>query len=162
RPRHTLAIMIASSDAVTVTLPRSTVGGILALSAELIDRMHELLELNTNGALRPVEKAELETLVQLAHFSQTVSMAPDGAPPAAAGLERTFHHARRGRHRRKSADRTRHRGGTGDERLDPHDRATPATHSGKPDALNRSTPVMDHPPPLPPNGTLNPRISPSR
>ena len=67
--------MIAANDAVTVTLPRSTVGGILALSAELTDRMHALLERNTDGALGAVEKVELETLVQIAHFGQMVSMA---------------------------------------------------------------------------------------
>ena len=73
--------MIAPNDPVTVTLPRSTVGGILALSAELTDRMHALLERNTDGALGPVERAELETLVQMAHFGQIVSMAvgTDGA-----------------------------------------------------------------------------------
>jgi hypothetical protein len=75
--------MVAPNDAVTVTLPRSTVGGILALSAELTDRMHALLERNTDGALGPVERAELETLVQIAHFGQMVSMAVSAAVPPA-------------------------------------------------------------------------------
>jgi hypothetical protein len=73
--------MIAPGDAVTLTLPRSAVGGILALSAELTDRMHALLERNTDGALGPLEKAELETLVQIAHFGEIVSMAI-GTPAA--------------------------------------------------------------------------------
>ena len=45
------------------------------MSAELTDRMHALLERNTDGRLAPVEKLELETLVQMAHFGQMVSMA---------------------------------------------------------------------------------------
>jgi hypothetical protein len=76
--------MVAANDTVTVTLPRSTVGGVLALSAELTDRMHELLERNTDGALNAIEKAELETLVQITQFSQMISTALR-AGSAAAG-----------------------------------------------------------------------------
>lgn len=67
--------MITVDDPVTVTLPRSTDGGILAFSSELTDRMHGLLELNTDGRLTSFEKLELETLVQMAHFGQIVSIA---------------------------------------------------------------------------------------
>ncbi len=76
--------MIAAEGAITVTLPRSAVGGILELSTELTDRMHALLERNTDGDLTAVEKAQLETLVQIAHFSQMVSMASSN-PGAAPG-----------------------------------------------------------------------------
>jgi hypothetical protein len=67
--------MIQAIDPITFTVPRTVLTGIEQLSAELTDRMHELLERNTNGELRPVEQAELETLVQIAQFGQIVSMA---------------------------------------------------------------------------------------
>lgn len=37
--------------------------------------MHELLERNTDGKLTALERAELETLVQMAEFGQILSMA---------------------------------------------------------------------------------------
>jgi hypothetical protein len=37
--------------------------------------MHRLLERNTEGALSPVEREELEKLVEMAQFGQLVSMA---------------------------------------------------------------------------------------
>jgi hypothetical protein len=73
--------MIAPEDTVTLTLPRSTVGGILDLSAELIDRMHALLERNTDGELSAVEKLQLDTLVRMAHFGQIMSMAVSATTP---------------------------------------------------------------------------------
>jgi hypothetical protein len=48
---------------------------IAQLSDELTDRMHMLLERNTDGQLSPIEKAELETLVRVAEFGQIVTMA---------------------------------------------------------------------------------------
>lgn len=62
-------------DPVTFTIPRSAVADVIALSAALTDRMHELLERNTDGALSAIEQGELETLVQMAQFGQVVSMA---------------------------------------------------------------------------------------
>ncbi len=67
--------MIQASDPITLTVPRTVLTGIAQLSADLTDRMHELLERNTNGQLQPVETAELQTLVQMAQFGQIVSMA---------------------------------------------------------------------------------------
>jgi hypothetical protein len=67
--------MIQPAESVTVTLPRSVVGDVLALSDTLTDRMHELLERNTDGQLTPVERAELETLVKVSQFGQILSMA---------------------------------------------------------------------------------------
>ena len=48
---------------------------IVSLSADLTDRMHDLLERNTDDRLSPVEKRELETLVRVAEFGQIISMA---------------------------------------------------------------------------------------
>ena len=67
--------MHAPSDDVTLILPRSAVGDFVTLSARLLDRMHELLERNTNDVLTAVEREELETLAQMASFGQVVSMA---------------------------------------------------------------------------------------
>jgi len=71
--------MASSTDAITITLPRSAVGDVVALSASLTERMHDLLERNTDGALSAVERAELETLVEMAQFGQIVSMALQSA-----------------------------------------------------------------------------------
>jgi preprotein translocase subunit SecB len=67
--------MVAASESVTVTLPRTAVGGVLALSKALLDRMHELLEQNANGSLSPFERQNLEALVEMAQFSQIFSTA---------------------------------------------------------------------------------------
>jgi hypothetical protein len=67
--------MSTASDDVTITLPRSAVGDVLTLSAELTGRMHALLERNTDGALSVAERSELETLVRMAHFGEILSMA---------------------------------------------------------------------------------------
>jgi hypothetical protein len=67
--------MSQAAESVTVTLPRSAVGDVLALSDALTDRMHELLERNTDGNLTAVERAELETLVKVSQFGQILSMA---------------------------------------------------------------------------------------
>ena len=67
--------MATTGDSVTLTLPRSAVGDVVSLAATLNDRMHELLERNTDGALSATERAELETLVQMAQFAQVISTA---------------------------------------------------------------------------------------
>ncbi|HET6248064.1 MAG TPA: hypothetical protein VFE47_10235 [Tepidisphaeraceae bacterium] len=67
--------MVALSESVTFTIPRSAVGDMLSLSASMIDRMHELLERNTDGRLSPLEEEELQTLVQMSQFGQIVSLA---------------------------------------------------------------------------------------
>lgn len=73
----------AATEAVTLTLPRSALADVVSLSAGLLDRMHHLLERNTDGALSAVERDELETLVHMAQFGQIVSMALrcPGDPP---------------------------------------------------------------------------------
>ena len=64
-----------AKDSVTVSLPSTVLTDIVQLSSELIDRMHALLERNTDGQLSSAEKAELDTLVRIAEFGQIVSMA---------------------------------------------------------------------------------------
>jgi hypothetical protein len=60
---------------VVLTFPRSALPDVLALSDELTDRMHELLERNTDGSLSPIERAQLETLVHMAQFGQMIATA---------------------------------------------------------------------------------------
>jgi hypothetical protein len=67
--------MIQSADPITFSVSRKVLSDIVELSAELTDRMHELLEKNTDGQLGPTERSELETLVRMAEFGQIVSMA---------------------------------------------------------------------------------------
>lgn len=74
--------MVQATDPITVSVPRSVLTDIVELSDELNDRMHALLERNTDGALNSTAKAELETLVRMSEFGQIVSMAlqPTGRP----------------------------------------------------------------------------------
>lgn len=67
--------MSTGAEPVTFTLPRSAIPDVVSLSANLLQRMHALLERNTDGELSPVEREELDTLVQMAQFGQIVSMA---------------------------------------------------------------------------------------
>ena len=67
--------MADAAETVTLTFPRSVVSDMVTLSGALLDRMHKLLERNTDGALSAVEREELETLVHIAQFGQIVSMA---------------------------------------------------------------------------------------
>jgi hypothetical protein len=71
--------MISTADAITLTIPRSIVPELPALSQDLNDRMHELLERNTEGTLDETERAELKTLVQMAQFAQILAMMTQGA-----------------------------------------------------------------------------------
>lgn len=67
--------MAAPSDVLTLTIPRSMVPALPAFAESLNERMHELLEKNTDGTLPESERVELESLVQMAQFAQIVSMA---------------------------------------------------------------------------------------
>lgn len=71
-------VMQPSSDPVTLRLPRAVLAELPALSEDLMGRMHALLERNTDGALNPTERGELETLVQMAQFAQVLAMAAQG------------------------------------------------------------------------------------
>jgi hypothetical protein len=74
--------MTQITDPITFSVPRNLLTDIVRLTDDLTDRMHELLEANTDGALTPSERAELETLVRMAEFGQIVSTAlqPPGVP----------------------------------------------------------------------------------
>jgi hypothetical protein len=74
--------MAQATDPITFSVPRAVLSDIVQLSSELTDRMHELLERNTDGQLSATEKAELETLVRVAQFGEIVSLAlqPRNAP----------------------------------------------------------------------------------
>lgn len=67
--------MAATTDQVTLTFPKAAVNGVSEISADLLDRMHALLERNTDGSLSAIEKAELETLVRMTQFSELLSSA---------------------------------------------------------------------------------------
>lgn len=74
--------MSSGADAITLTFPRSIVPELPGLAKGLNDRLHELLERNTEGELGETERAELETLVQMAQFAQILAMAAGGAAAA--------------------------------------------------------------------------------
>ncbi len=67
--------MVQAVDDVTISVPRSVLSNIVELTSELNERMHDLLERNTDGGLGATERAELETLVRMAEFGQIVSLA---------------------------------------------------------------------------------------
>ena len=67
--------MRTSTEPITLTLPPEVASELPTLSRQLNDRMHELLERNTNGELCPIERSELETLVYMAHFAQILALA---------------------------------------------------------------------------------------
>jgi hypothetical protein len=67
--------MVQAADPVTFSVPRDVLSDIAKLSNDLTDRMHELLERNTDGSLSANEQSELETLVRMAQFGQIVSLA---------------------------------------------------------------------------------------
>jgi hypothetical protein len=81
------------SDLVTITLPRSIVPELPTFANALNDRMHDLLERNTEGTLSESEHAELESLVQMAQFAQIFVMAtqqqPGWSASATSGSSRT-------------------------------------------------------------------------
>lgn len=64
--------MIAPADPITLTVPRTLADSLLMLTADLQERMHALLERNTDGALSADEKSELTALVHVAEFEQIV------------------------------------------------------------------------------------------
>lgn len=67
--------MTQAADPVTFSVPRAVLSDIARLSDDLTDRMHQLLERNTDGALDAHEQSELQTLVRMAQFGQIVSLA---------------------------------------------------------------------------------------
>jgi len=66
-------------ETVSLTFPSAVIAELISLSDGLLDRMHHLLERNTEGALSSIEREELETLVRMAGFSQILSTALRGS-----------------------------------------------------------------------------------
>ena len=77
-PASMMTTMSASEETVVLTIPRAFLPELPALSKGLTDRMHALLERNTDGALTATEREELEALVQMAQFAQVLAMAAQG------------------------------------------------------------------------------------
>jgi hypothetical protein len=67
--------MIQHAEPITLSFTRDAALELVHLSDEMTDRLHELLERNTDGALTSQEQAELTRLVNMAQFSQLVSTA---------------------------------------------------------------------------------------
>jgi hypothetical protein len=61
--------------AITVTLPASVASEVPVMTQRLVDRMHQLLERNTDQSLNPMEKDELAALVDMAEFAQLLASA---------------------------------------------------------------------------------------
>lgn len=74
--------MAASPDTLVLTIPRSVASELPALSRSLVDRMHALLERNTDGALGATEREEVATLVEMAQFAELLAAAASGARAA--------------------------------------------------------------------------------
>lgn len=72
--------MGSSADVVTITLPRSIVPELPIFASALNDRMHGLLERNTEGTLSESERVELDSLVQMAQFAQIFTMVTQQRP----------------------------------------------------------------------------------
>jgi len=70
-----------AANAITVTLPPSVATAIPAMAARLLDRMHALLERNTDNQLSPIEREELEGLVDMAEFTQFFAVAVHQGTP---------------------------------------------------------------------------------
>lgn len=58
-----------------IPVPRSVAADVPVVADLLTDRMHELLERNTDGALNEVERAELDLLVRVTQITQVLSVA---------------------------------------------------------------------------------------
>jgi hypothetical protein len=72
--------MGSPADVVAIMLPRSIVPELPTFASALNDRMHSLLERNTEGTLSESERVELESFVQMAQFAQiftTATQQPD-------------------------------------------------------------------------------------
>ena len=65
--------MDTTSD--TISLPRPVLEGLSGVSASFTERMHELLEKNSDETISASEKRELEVLVRMAKLDQAVTLA---------------------------------------------------------------------------------------
>jgi hypothetical protein len=71
--------MSSAAETIVLTIPRAMVPELPSLSRGLTDRMHALLERNTEGNLNAAEREELETLVEMAQFAQILATAAETA-----------------------------------------------------------------------------------
>jgi len=69
-----MVVMSEPAQPITLTFPPHVAAELPRLSAELNERMHELLERNTDGALSTIERRELDTLVRMAGFGQILEL----------------------------------------------------------------------------------------
>jgi hypothetical protein len=67
--------MVQMADPVTLSLPRQVLTDLATLTDEMTDRMHALLERNTDGQLDEVELRELEFLTSVAQFGRIIALA---------------------------------------------------------------------------------------
>ena len=72
---HTVAPPTAIEDTVSLTMTRKMAANLVNGSPRLADRMHLLLERNTDGLLNPTEQAELESLIDVAQVKQLIALA---------------------------------------------------------------------------------------
>ena len=72
--QRSIVSMSSVIEEVTLRLPRESLMELTQLSAPLNDRMHALLERNTDDLLSKEEKDELERLVEMAHFGQILAL----------------------------------------------------------------------------------------
>jgi len=70
-----VCFMSDTRESITLTIPQSVAAELSKRAAGWNDRMHELLERNTDGALNAPEHRELEALVLLDQFAQILAMA---------------------------------------------------------------------------------------
>ena len=76
--------MQQATEFVSLRVPRSAIPEIPGLANELVDRMHNLLERNTDGELTAIERQELETLVRMAQFAQILALISKEPPSRSA------------------------------------------------------------------------------
>jgi len=67
-------------ESITVTLPASVAHDLPIMAERLVERMHVLLERNTEGQLSELEREELEALVEMAEFAQVFATAVHRTP----------------------------------------------------------------------------------
>ena len=66
--------MNTTMDLVTIKVPRAFIDGLAEESASSTERMHALLERNTEGTITQAEHWELKFLVRLAKIGQILNL----------------------------------------------------------------------------------------
>ena len=64
----------ALDTTISLAFPRTLIPDVVELSGDMISRMHDLLERNANEELSVNEQEDLQTLVQMAQFSQVIAL----------------------------------------------------------------------------------------